>query len=445
MARKYSIEELTALGLVGGQKDLIPPHSTGGLLTYPGVCPDMFSTVPRAGNFAANLPIQPSVNENELAEILTAQGADSGSNPANTCGDPAIAGNLKVAQIKAVFGQYFKGTPVYDISKAGLRKDRSDIDRFLINPNVPTGNPFVPEPVMVDANSINTPVGKMLLELGQSALLDFSYTHFRGDSSKAYSAARLGFIKEYDGLDKWIRDDYDDEVSSTDADALNSYVTTGGELDGDFVAQLSDMFRTLRTDAELIGMPNVRWAIVVNPRAIYPLVDIWACNYQTARCLVDNVSRQDVSTVTALREQMYSGNFLLIDGERVPFLSDFGMAATQAEDTGIWTSDVFIVPMNSSGTPLTYLEYLPYTNAEVAEFLALGFDQVRVINGGFYLMTFKRQGFCLSYQVTARPRLIMRTPFLAGRIDDVTFTSTTPFRQPEAGTYFKGGGVETRS
>ncbi len=454
MARKYSIEELRELGLVGEKTDLIPPHSDGGLLTYPGVRPDMYSTIPRVGNFAANLPIQPSNPENEIYEVLTGQTADTGSNPANTCGDPAIAGVLKTAAVKVRFGQYYKGTPIYDASKAGLRAGRWDTDRQMINMQLPAGNPFVPSPVTIDTGSINTPVGKMLLELGQSVLLDFAYTHFAGDNSKAYTAARTGFIKEYDGLDKWIRDDYADFVSTADADALNSYVISGGvTLDGDFVAQLSDVFRTLRTDAELIGMPNVTWAITINPRMLYPLIDIWACNYQTARCLVDGVSRQDVSTVTTLREQMYGGRFLLIDGERVPILTDFGLGATGgggaagtdvADANGTWTSDLLVVPMYNAGRPLTYLQYLPYTNAELAEVQAMGFDQVRVINGGFYLMTYKKTGFCLSYQVTARPRLIMDTPFLAARIDDISFEATTPFRTPIIGTGFKDGGTTFR-
>lgn len=441
--RSYTVEELKELGLVGGAKDLIAPHATGGLLSSPGVRPDMYSTVPRVGNFAQNLNLIPSNNENDLAEVLTAQTADTGSNPANACGDPAIAGNLKVAQIKAVFGQYLKGTPVYDISKAGLRRDLADVDRHLLNFQRPTGNPFVPEPVSFGTDSINSPVGKMLLELGQSALLDFAYCHFNGDVTKAYTATRPGFIKEYDGLDKWIRDDYSDQVSSTDADALNSYVVAGGALNGDIVANLSDVFRTLRTDAELIGMPNVIWAIVINPRLKYPLIDLWACNYQTARCIVEGVSRQDVGTVTDLREQMFAGDYLLIDGEKVPLLYDFGVAASKSGSD--WTSDLFVVPMANNGAALTYLEYLPYTNADVASFMAMGFDQVRVINNGFYLMTFKRDGFCLSYRVTARPRLIMRTPFLAARMDGIVFQSSTPFRSPiTTDPDYKDGGVANR-
>ena len=462
MAKKvksYTLKELRDLGdyLSRQKTDLIPAHAHNGegLFVNPGVRPEMYSAIPRMGNFAENLRLIPSNTENEIYEILTGQSADSGTNPSNTCGDPPIAGNLKTAAVKAVFGQYYKGTPIFDVSKSGLRHDLADIDRTLLNYPVPVGNPFVPSPVAINPQSINTPVGKMLLELGNSVLQDFSYTHFSGDSSKAYSATRLGFIKEYDGLDKWIRDDYEDFVSTTAADAINSLVDTSApDIDSDFVVLLSDMFRTLRTDAALVGLPNTTWAIVVNPRIIYPLIDIWACNYQTARCLVDGVSRQDVATVTALREQMYAGQYLMIDGERVPLITDYGVPATggggtlgtdSSDANGEWTSNIYIVPMSTSGRPLTYLQYLPYTNAEMAQFLAMGFDQVRVINGGFYLMTFKRTGFCLSYQVTARARLIMDTPFLAGRIDDVTFDVTTPFRTPIIGaTGYKNGGVEDR-
>lgn len=440
----------------GAQKDFVPPHGEGGLLTYPGVRPDMYSLVPRVGTFAASLPMYKSRFQTEIFEFLTGVTAQSGTNPDDTCGTPPQSGQAKIAQIIATYGTFYKATPEINAANAGKLKNRADLRRRLRNPPFEemTANPFVPMPVGAGPESFNTMLGKTFLEFGQGAMLDFAYTDWRGDKTKTSAQTQLGFIREYDGIDKWIKTGWTDVVSGATVASLDSQVVAyNATLGSDFVLALSNLIRTLVMEAELKNTPNATWDIVVHPRAKFALFDIWACNYQTARCLPteSNGLRLDVEGITRLRDEMYRGNYLLIDGERFRVMTDAGIQATQAEGgLGLWTSDVYIVPREDGmGNALTYREYLPRdfaSNDELAEIFGQAFGELRVMNDGLYMGGFvKRSAFCFTWYFTADVRLILERPDLAGRIDDVSFTSQTPFTDPFPGaTYHRNGGTTFR-
>lgn len=455
-----ALEGLAAFILGKGgeaQKDIVWPHGTDGLLTYPGVRPDMYNLTPRVGTFIGQLPILPSRFETALFEFITGVTAQTGDNPTGYCATPPKSGKMKVGQILATFGQFFKGTDEINAMQAGRLKNRADVPRRIRNPGgygQLINNPFVPMPVGATAESFNTITGKTFLEFGQGAMLDFAYALWRGDKTKNNTQTYRGFIKEFDGFDKWIKTGYTDVVSGAATPSIDSQVVNyNATVGSSFVLALSNVFRTLRTEAELKNTPNALWYIVMHPRAKFPIYDAWACNYMTARCLPTeaNGQRLDQTQINNLRDEMIRGDYLLIDGERVPVFYDAGIEATQAEATGVWTSDVYIIPMDDGiGNPLSYFEYMPrdaVNNDELGEIMQLlAPGQLRVMNGGLYLAGFiKREAFCFSWQFGAELRLIVERPDLAGRVDNVSFTSNTPFSDPYPGaTYHKNGGTTFR-
>jgi hypothetical protein len=435
-----------------GEKAFVPPHGPGGLMTFPGVRPDMYSLVPRVGTFASSLPIRPSKDAVPLWEFLTGVTAQTGTNPDTTCGTPPVAGKLKIAQITAPFGTFYKATDQMNISDAGLRINRSDENRRLRTPvgNI-AENPFVPVPPNASAESFNTWLGKAYMEFGQGAMLDFARVDWRGDPTKLPAATVLGFIKEYRGLDGWIKTGYVDLESGNTVASLDSQVVNyNATLSSTFVVAAVNMYDNLLMQAELTNVPNTMWDIVVHPRMKSDLFDIWACNYHTARCLpASNAAvRLDSQEVTRLRDAMRNGNYLLINGEQVRVLWDAGIDATQSEATGIWTSDFYFVPREDGmGNDLTYREYLPYdgTNQDMNEIVAQSGGEYRTLNGGFYLMTFIRTVFCIQWVFTNKSRIIMERPDLAGRLDNVQFTNTSTANDPFPGsTYHKNGGTTFR-
>lgn len=436
----------------GGDKAFTPPHGPDGLLTYPGVRPDMYSLVPRVGSFTASLPMLPSVNAKERFEFLTGVTAQTGSNPTDSCGTAPTSGKAKVGQIDVEFGEFYKATEQIKVGKAGQRVDRADVNRRLRNPiNELSENPFVPMPPAANAESFNTYLGKAFLEFGQGVMLDFAYADWRGDPTKDNTQTYLGWIREYLGLDGWIKTGYTDVVSGNAMTSLDSQVITyNAALGASFVQSVVDAYDVFLMEAEIKGTPNARGVFVIHPRMKAQLFEIWACNYHTARCLPteDNGRVLDVTEVTRLRDAMRNGNYLLINGEQVPVMFDAGIAATQNQGTGIWTADFYFVPMDDGlGNPLTYREYVPMdeSNQDVREIIASTGGEYRVMNGGLYLMTWEKVKFCISYYFTAHVRLILERPDLAFRIDDVQFDNRFKITDPFPGsTYHRDGGTTFR-
>jgi hypothetical protein len=66
------------------------------------------------------------------------------------------------------------------------------------------------------------------------------------------------------------------------------------------------------------------------------------------------------------------------------------------------------------------------------------------MNNGMFLVGSRSTGLCKEYHFQARMRLILETPFLAGRLDDIRFTFRAPIRNSDpADTYYYADGGRT--
>lgn len=438
-----------------GQKAWVPAHGGGALLSSSGTRPEMPSAVRQGGTW--DLPLFPNRNINEKVEIFTAQDADSGSNPSDYSGTPPISGNLRVAQILRTWGELYLGTNPIVAPKVGDRYDYADMDRFPTNGFDPAMNPYLPD-VLQSAEDVNAEEGKELFQLGMSVRKGVNYVDFQGDTTKGTGATRVGWLAEYAGLDTMIKTGYQDEVASVAAAALDSEVESiSATLAGSHVATISNIVRTLRMRAELAGKPNVVFGIAINPRLKFPLIDIWACNYQTARCDPSTATgaRYSLERVTQLRDEMLNGSYLLVDGERIPLLTNFGIAATNTTNNDYQT-DLFVVPLlDPSGGQgrvangvewLTYREYFPMDNPRANSFLnRINFGEFRITNNGLYMIGKNVSGMTLQYYAAMRQRVMLDYPWLAGRADDITITHNYDFGSPyTTDADYVGGGDDAR-
>ena len=94
---------------------------------------------------------------------------------------------------------------------------------------------------------------------------------------------------------------------------------------------------------------------------------------------------------------------------------------------------------------LSYMEYFDYRGPYGMQ-SALGDmapDQIYKVSGDgrFAMMLLSPQSFCRQVLMRTRKRLIMRTPFLAARIDDIRYNVYIHERDPQPGTsFFQDGG-----
>jgi hypothetical protein len=99
--------------------------------------------------------------------------------------------------------------------------------------------------------------------------------------------------------------------------------------------------------------------------------------------------------------------------------------------------------MVANGRDTLYYEYVNMGNEHVRSLQALtNADEYFILNEGLYGVSRSFSNGCLSWQYSAMTRMVLDTPFLAGRVDNITFKYLVPSRSPYPGrSLYVDGGV----
>lgn len=424
-----------------------------GLLSDYGVRPDMYTTAPRTDSLFAEIPLFPSEILNEKIEILTGVTDVQGTNPTGFCGTPPTFGNLKVCQQIYSFGKFYLGSGVIDLTTVGSLVNRADTPRQLLNSGR-VDNRLVPSILADMPFDTRDERASLLYTAGFGIERAFDRVSITGSTANTGNSAETGFIQEFNGLDALIKTGYVDADTSQACPAADSKVITFGANinntiaggDGrDLVEALVDLYTAQRDLAEMLGLV-VDFRFVMT-RAMFRVVsEVWACNYSTSRCsqgdFALNVYANDVVT---LRDNMQRGSYLLISGEQIPVRFASGIPQGGGVTANSFTQDIYLVPMRVNGEASLYMDYFPMDNPYVQRFADM-MPERTYMNNGLYAVSPSRTQNCIQFSFAAKPRLILRTPFLAGRLDDITFTDLRGTRTPYPDeSFYANGGVTYRS
>lgn len=441
-------------------------HGPGGLFSAPGLSRPVFSALllPSMG-LLSKLPVLPSDDTNPLFGIMTGVTATTGSNPVGVCDDPPYAGLMKLCEHQFVFGRLSRRTRVIDLDTSGKRFNRSDFtDLQLMNNPFDVGG-LALTPTIPGANvkaALNSEVSKNLFEFAVSWSRDFIATMFTGNPANNTAG---GGYKEWYGLDILINTGYRDAETGTACPAADSIVRSFGNADvrtngALLVRTMTNMFRNLRFIASRAGLEPATWNLVMPWSLFYEITEIWPCAYMTYRCQssgtfdVNTGAQISVSNADAMikmrddmRGDIYArtGQYLLIDGQRVPVILDDGVAETQIAGAS-FRATIYFVPMTVlGGTPVTYWEYFNYDGPngplEMAKVMAPT-DSYFTSDGGRFLWHKKPPtNFCVEMLAKTEPRVILLTPMIAARLTNVQYTPLAHERQvdPSASYYADGG------
>lgn len=310
------------------------------------------------------------------------------------------------------------------------------------------------------AGGVNSSIQLKLWELAVAWMRDFARQIYTGSPANNTGG---GGHKEFYGLDTLINTGYRDAESGNACIAADSLVRNFGNAivnsnGPTIVEELTNIFRYLRYQAAHVGLAPTQWMITMPFGLFYSITDIWPCAYNSYRCAVSAGSTQflDAAQMNAMRDAMrgdmynYTGQYLLIDGERVPVCIDD--AITDTVTNGVHSSTIYIVPMTVLGrVPVTYMEYFSYTDGtyggsamDAARTFAPAGSYVATDNGRFLLHMKPPTNFCVQMLGVTEPRLLLLTPHLAARLDEVGWTQQIAERDWDpAGTYFYNGGRTT--
>lgn len=444
-------------------------HGPGGLFSYPGVDPRVFSAMlgVEAGLIGA-LPKFASTFTNPLFTSITGVQDDVGTEPDAVCDPAVVAGLTKACTLTSVFGRYRRQTRELYLNRLGQYVDPADPPNLRlmnafpgINGGDPLLNPALAQPM--GGNILNLELSKVLFEFGTSVSRMLDRQLFAGNPVN--NTAGGGYM-EMMGLDILVGTGKVDAITGVACPALDSdikdfnYQNVRDFSPSDIVETLTYMYRYVRNNARRSGLLPVEWVWLMREELFYEITNVWPISYLTSAGTMGQVRDVDwqrgninLNDAAEQRDRMRRENYLLIDGIQIPVILDDGITELYNGidanvPSGSFASDIYLIPLTVlGGTPVTYIEYFQHDNASLMQALGQGRleNQVWTTNNGAWIWSSERTRLCVFWEGKVEPRLILRTPQLAGRLQNVLYSPLQHTRQPFPDQpYFFNGGVTSR-
>ncbi len=434
----------------------------GGLFSAPGMAKPLFSAMilPRTG-LASRLPVKTSNETNPLYGIITGVTGSTGSEPTGVCDDPPVTGLTKLCTHQFVFGRFSRASRVFDIDRIGKIINRSDFLDFNMYGN-PFGDNQMANPLGTTAMSGAGDAAGIARNEIAKAMFEMAVAWSRDFAKKTYTASPTnntagGGHQEFYGMETLVNDGYRDALTGVACPAADAIVRDYNNVDvstnpAGIIRQLSNIYRNLKRLASMAQLDPVDWSLTMPFGLFYELTDLWPCSYLSYRCNITSGSTNFINAGDAerMRDEMrgdlynYQGQYLLIDGQRVPVIIDDAIPETQTGPSFI--SDIYFVPFSVlGGVPVTYWETFNYDGPngplEFARQFAPG-DSYYVTDGGRFLWHKKPPtNFCVQVLAKTEPRLMLLTPYLSARLQNVKYTPIQHERSPFTDSaYFVNGG-----
>lgn len=439
------------------------PYYTGpgGLFGVEGLERDLFSTRIQPRSFADMIPVFTSPVMNPYYAFLTGFQAGSGSEPSGVCDNPPTAGAGKSCVISAQFGRYSRMTRELEINRVGQQISRGEFtDLMFVNDPLTASEGLN---VITPATAPDSLTGALLrrevlmrfIELGVEFQNLLARQIWTGDPANNTAG---GGYQEFPGLNELINTGYRDAFTGTtcpalDADIKNFQYGLVNPASGSsgIVNVLTYLARYLRHNAERMNLMPATWVVVMRETLFYEITNEWPCSYLTYRCNLTDQNRLvvDPGDAIRMRDDMRENKYLLIDGVRWPVMIDDGITELDEGDNNQvpaagFASDIYFIPLTvRGGRPVTYWEFYDYRNAPLDAINDGRLNSYYWTDGGRFLWHAKPPlNWCVQWVAKAEPRIVLRTPQLSGRLQNVAYRPLQHERSPfPTDNYFVDGGV----
>lgn len=441
-------------------------YGPGGLFGVRGLERDIISTHTQIlGSLGELLPIQPSVDTNPLFPYLTGFLRSDEKEKDAVCDDPPEANHFKTCIQTTQFGRKEFKTRQVEINRIGQRQNRGEFHDLQIanGPLVEQMGGLMTSFFGMNGQSAIFAGREMvmrLVEVGVAYQRWFCPHVFTGNPTN--NSANGGY-KEFPGLDLLIGTTKIDALTGTACPSLYSDVKSFNKKvdntsDPDIVKVITTMMRILKSKAAQQGLAPVDIRMVMRDELFYALTEIWPCRYITYKCdnidgsNIDPVGSYSVESMFRMKTEMRQGSFLWVDGVQVPVIIDNCIAEENSSDNaaisaGCFGSDIYFVPFTANGGTIRtlYWEYYDYRNDVLPAVNDARAGTFFWSDNGVFLWGLKApDNWCLEVISKVEPRLILRTPQLAGRLTDISYC---PLQHTDdvlpSQDYFTDGGVST--
>lgn len=423
-----------------------------GIFSGPGVRPGMWNATPRVRTLMRDIPLQKSTFMQELIDVGTGVTAGSGNNQTSACMVGPKPGQLSKMQILATYGMIHESTKIFDLTQAGMRRNRADVDREFFNA-ASADNPWLPQvPGMDGTGFVNSTLRSEMFALSTDVERSAGGCNITGVAGTQDNTFR-GVATQWNGLDQLIKQNWRDAVTNSLVPAADAAITLfNSNVDG------SDQYG--RGINQAVGETFFGQIDFLNRLGVAPffklymradlfreIAFVWACNFATNRCLTGatagNPVTRDGESIRRMAIDMLDNMYLPMEGVNVPV----GFDDSIPRDTlgnGYYQSDIYGVALSGNGIPTLYGDYFDMNNYdadEIANAFGLSDGTTTTLNNGLYRVFKRVTGGCIEYDFISKPRLITDAPFMHFKIDNVWYK--TNYRQTDAQpnfSYYRGGG-----
>lgn len=442
-------------------------HGTGGLLAAGGQDPALFSPmVQPLGGMSERLPV---IDDTVVGDQYVGQdiptmtfinGVTSGNSDdwdnqiENGCDDPPLAGILKACTITAPFGKFAQRIQMTFDREGRLTNMGETRDFRVVNPNNAPADPFVSD--RLRAGLQFSELSSRLFTAGVSVRRLIAPLMWTGNPTNSMNLT--GGARQFKGFELLVNTDYIDLYTGAACGAVNSLILsfgdtniTSADANGVYIYQhMQNVKRYMQALADESGVSPVKWVWTMRPDLFWRLTDIWQVQqYYYAIAMMDTINTTaqggqvhlDATVYGTAAQEMRNSKMLPVDGEMMEVVLDNSIPEGAAGS--LYTSDIYLIPMSvMGGYPVTYWNFANFDNVRsraYIEQMARGF--IEVTDGGRVWWARNFRNGCSELNCYTEPRIMMHTPYLAARIQDVAYNPGIHSRDwnPTDANWYDGG------
>lgn len=389
--------------------------------------------------------------------VTQGDGDSFANQPTADCADGALAGLMKACTLVSTYARYrFSPNPI-SLFRSGQLRDIADPTNLMLM-NMAGGVGGTPAAFMP-----TVPTGNVLVNEAAKRFFELRATTSRFISRRIWvgsPANNSGERRDLMGFDLQInKGNHVDAISQNPCAAMDSivddfgYKLINGVYNDDIVNVLDSYAYQLEWNAQQMGLDPVVWDIAMRSDAFDEIVKVWPIKYyQEALTAVGAYTNGrvviDATAAQAMRDDMRNGQFLPIRGKRWRVVLDNGIAEKTPNQTtslkpGQYSSPIYFIPMTVlGGIPVTYFKYFDQANAQAEAIVrAFGITSTFTSDNGVFRWYVNHKNGCVDMTMDFSPRLIMRTPQIAAKLDNVAYAPRVHVRDayPDS-DYFANGG-----
>lgn len=401
------------------------------------------------------LPAIPGTIDNPLFPFLTGVSADYGSEPVNKC-DDAPKNYMKGGMLTAAWGRISRMTETIEVTELlhELRGVNTNLRLLgnMLGTDTLVGSEFNGDP-------LSTEVMAQMVGVGVSLERKLAKLLWAGTPTN--NTANGGY-REFPGLDSQIATGQVDAETGTALPSVDSVIFDFNYnlVDAtvlDIVEYIAATEYYLHDLADRTGLSPVQWVIVMRPDLWHELTEVWPCRYMTNGCGFNVASAQvnvNGDAMVQMRDRMRTGMNLTVNGRTLPVIVDDGIVEknnqTNAQiPAGHYASSIYFVPLTMrGGFRTTYWEFIDYRRIRT-KLAPMGVGASKLpfwTDSGRFLWTMDFYKTCFELMATIEPRVVLRTPQLAAKIQNVRYTTVKKVRDFDpASPYWVDGGISLRA